>query len=143
MPLAPEKLSTCERCLHHQGGPFRGVTTVISRIEEKDMQLSVFYYCIFAVMVLTHLCVICCHFCCPMFPCCLLEFTLTRSHQGGQKFCHAMGIMITGSSARGSLTVLDLSYVVMTFQATCKQTQQLAALLAQQYWELLCPFLHG
>ena len=50
----PEKLSTCERCLCYQGGPFGGVTIVISCIEEKDMQLSVFYYCICTFLCRCH-----------------------------------------------------------------------------------------
>ena len=43
---------------------------VVSRIEEEVMSLMVIYYCICAflchVTVSTHLCVICCHFCCPL-----------------------------------------------------------------------------
>ena len=41
---------------------------VVLPIEEKAVSLTVFYFCIFSVVVAvpTYLCVICRHFCCPM-----------------------------------------------------------------------------
>ena len=81
------------------------------------MSLSVFHHCItialfcVAVMVSAHLCVVCCHFCCPMTRCfkvmSLSEFYLNRAPFRLRVVPHFFsGVIFT--CARVSLALLSL-----------------------------------